>query len=1017
MEIFVKKPILAIVLSVVILLSGLLAATKISVSQFPKIESTSLVISTQYSGVSAQTVQGFVTDPIERVAMTVPGVDFVDSTTIAGSSTVTAWLKLNQNSTDAMAELNSRLSQIKFELPEGAEDPAVTVSRVDRPGATFYLDVEAPDLSRAELTDFLSRKITPLLSGINGVQKVDLEGARNPAMRVWLDPIKMAAFNIGSNEVYDAMKSNNVVASLGRAKNNAHEIDFLSNATMKTVNDFEMMIIKKFDGGFIRLIDIARVEKGEDRGRVDARINQRQTIYLSVYPLPGANEIEIGDALYAQLEQINASLPQGIKINISFDGTLYMRDALQEIFTTLLETVVLVGIVILFLMGSFRSAIVPLVTIPISILGSIAVILTMGFSLNLLTILAIVLSVGLVVDDAIVVVENVARHMRQGKSRLAAALISSKELFSPIVAMTITLAVVYAPIGFVSGLTGALFKEFAFTLAIAVFISGIVAVTLSPVMSAFVLNEGGAESSFTKRVNQFFDRLGLMYAKVLKASFRYKVQIVFTSIVLSSLMVPFYLYSAKELAPVEDQSSVYIVSDAPPASTLAYGTEYMSKAVDTLSQNQGIEAIWQIIRPGNAFSGINFVDFEQRDESVQSMLPTLYGQLSQISGIKVFPVLPMPLPTAGKFDVELVVQSQDSYEEMLNYAYQLVGAAYETNMFLFVDTDLKVDRMLAHFEFNHQQMADLGLDVSNVVNQVSSLLSEQAVNRFDADGKAYRVIPMVEHKDRRFAEAALGLHIKLPSGELIQLSSIATLKERVGPRQMGKFNQQNAFRILGGVAPGVTAEQALKALEEQARHILPDEYALNYAGNSRQLRKQGNSFLATLGVAILVVYLVLAVQFNSFRSPLVILLGSVPLAISGAMSFSFFNLTSMNIYAQIGLITLVGLIAKNGILITEFANELLAQGKSKSEAIIEGAVVRLRPIMMTTAATVLGHFPLVLVTGAGAEARNSIGIILVAGMLIGTVFTLFVLPTVYMLLAKNVQQIKSENSQLLTANN
>ncbi|ESP91046.1 efflux RND transporter permease subunit [Pseudoalteromonas luteoviolacea] len=1017
MEIFVKKPILAIVLSVVILLSGLLAATKISVSQFPKIESTSLVISTQYSGVSAQTVQGFVTDPIERVAMTVPGVDFVDSTTIAGSSTVTAWLKLNQNSTDAMAELNSRLSQIKFELPEGAEDPAVTVSRVDRPGATFYLDVEAPNLSRAELTDFLSRKIMPLLSGINGVQKVDLEGARNPAMRVWLDPIKMAAFNIGSNEVYEAMKSNNVVASLGRAKNNAHEIDFLSNATMKTVNDFEMMIIKKFDGGFIRLIDIARVEKGEDRGRVDARINQRQTIYLSVYPLPGANEIEIGDALYAQLEQINASLPQGIKINISFDGTLYMRDALQEIFTTLLETVVLVGIVILFLMGSFRSAIVPLVTIPISILGSIAVILAMGFSLNLLTILAIVLSVGLVVDDAIVVVENVARHMRQGKSRLAAALISSKELFSPIVAMTITLAVVYAPIGFVSGLTGALFKEFAFTLAIAVFISGIVAVTLSPVMSAFVLKEGGAESNFTKRVNQFFDRLGLMYAKALKASFRYKVQIVFASIVLSTLMVPFYLYSAKELAPVEDQSSVYIVSDAPPASTLAYGTEYMSKAVDTLSQNQGVEAIWQIIRPGNAFSGINFVDFEQRDESVQSMLPTIYGQLSQVSGIKVFPVLPMPLPTAGQFDVELVVQSQDSYEEMLNYAYQLVGAAYETNMFLFVDTDLKVDRLLAHFEFNHQQMADLGLDVSNVVNQVSSLLSEQAVNRFDADGRAYRVIPMVEHKDRRFAEAALGLHIKLPSGDLIQLSSIAALKEAVGPRQRGKFNQQNAFRILGGVAPGVTAEQALQALEEQARNILPDGYSLNYAGNSRQLRKQGNSFLATLSVAILVVYLVLAVQFNSFRSPLVILLGSVPLAISGAMSFSFFNLTSMNIYAQIGLITLVGLIAKNGILITEFANELLSQGKSKSEAIIEGAVVRLRPIMMTTAATVLGHFPLVLVSGAGAEARNSIGIILVAGMLIGTVFTLFVLPTVYMLLAKNAQQIKSENNQLLTADN
>ncbi|OCQ23277.1 multidrug efflux protein [Pseudoalteromonas luteoviolacea] len=1015
MDLFVKRPILAIVLSIVILLSGVLAATKISVSQFPTIESTSLIISTQYNGVSAQTVQGFVTDPIERVAMTVPGVDFVDSTTIAGSSTVTAWLKLNQNSTDAMAELNSRLSQIKYELPAGAEDPAVTVSRVDRPGATFYLDVDAPDLSRAELTDFLSRKITPLLSGINGVQKVDLEGARNPAMRVWLDPIKMTAFNIGSNEVFEAMQSNNVVASLGRAQNEAHEIDFLSNATMKTVHDFEMMIIKQFDGGVIRLRDIARVEKGEDRGRIDARINQRQTIYLSVYALPGANEIEIGDALYTQLDQINASLPEGIKINISFDGTLYMRDALQEIFTTLLETVVLVGVVILFLMGSFRSAIVPLVTIPISILGSIAVILMLGFSLNLLTILAIVLSVGLVVDDAIVVVENVARHMRQGQSRLSAALISSRELFSPIVAMTITLAVVYAPIGFVSGLTGALFKEFAFTLAIAVFISGIVAVTLSPVMSAFVLHEGGKESKFTRRVNLYFDRVGRLYRQALKASFGYKVQIVFASIVLSCMMVPFYLYSAKELAPVEDQSSVYIVSDAPPASTLAYGTEYMSKAVDALSQNQGVEAIWQIIRPGNAFSGINFVDFEQREDSVQAMLPTLYGQLSQISGIKVFPVLPMPLPTAGQFDVELVVQSQDSYEEMLNYAYQLVGAAYETNMFLFVDTDLKVDRVLAHIEFNHQQLADLGLNVSSVVNQVSSLLSEQAVNRFDADGRAYRVIPMVEHHERRFAEAALGLHIKLPSGELVQLSSVATIKEVVGPRKMGKFNQQNAFRILGGVAPGVTAEHALQALESKAHSILPDGYSLNYAGNSRQLKKQGNSFLVTLSVAILVVYLVLAVQFNSFRSPLVILLGSVPLAISGAMSFSFFNLTSMNIYAQIGLITLVGLIAKNGILITEFANELLMQGKSKSEAIIEGAVVRLRPILMTTAATVLGHFPLVMVSGAGAEARNSIGIILVAGMLIGTVFTLFVLPTIYMLLTKNVQQDTKENTQFISA--
>lgn len=1013
MDIFVKKPVIAIVLSLVILLMGALAAKNISVLQFPQLESSSLVITTQYIGVSAETVQGFVTEPIERVAMTIPGVDYVDSSTTAGASTVTAWLDLNESSTAALAKLTSQLSQISFDLPEGAQDPVVNIVRTDRPSAVFYLNVQAKDLNRAQFTDYLQRKITPLLTSITGVKQIDVLGGRNPAMRVWLDPIKLAAMNIGSNEVFDAIGKNNVIASLGKIENSHQEIDLLSNATLKTVEDFENLVIRSFDGGHTRLGDVSRVEEGEDRGTDNGRVDQSETIFLAVAPLPGANEIEIGDELYLRLEQINKDLPEGRSITIGYDGTLYMRDALREIFITLIETVILVGIVVLCLMGSFRSALVPLITIPISILGSVGVMSALGFTLNLLTILAIVLSVGLVVDDAIVVVENVARRMREGHNRFEAALISSRELLAPIAAMTITLALVYVPIGFVDGLVGALFKEFAFTLATAVMISGVVAVTLSPIMSAYVLNEKGKESKFTKKINVFFDELGKRYAKFLAASFKFKPQIVTAAIIIALLIVPFYMFSAQEIAPLEDQSEMYIIAEAPPGTTLEYGTQYLRETIDLLHQGEGVDSIWQVVNAGSAFGGINFVGFDEREHSLHELLPEIYGELSRIIGARLLPALPLPLPTAGQFEVEMVVQTQDSYEEMLNYVYALVGAAYETKMFLFADTDLKIDKPLVKLNFDHIRIADFGLDVATVVDQLSSMMSEQEVNRYDASGRAYRVIPLVESDSRLYVDAVLDLNIKTPSGDLVPLNSIASVEHSVGPRKMGKFNQQNAFRILGGVVPGVTSDQALSALEEKAREILPEGYTIEYAGNSRQLRKEGSGMLSVLSISIVIVYLVLAVQFNSFRSPLVVLLGSVPLALSGAMSFTFLNLTSMNIYTQIGFITLVGLIAKNGILITEFANELQREGKAKLEAIIEGSKVRLRPILMTTAATVLGHFPLVLVTGAGAESRNSIGIVLVAGMLIGTVFTLFVLPTVYMLIGDDFAKQKKVSSSAL----
>lgn len=1009
MDIFVKRPILALVVSLVLLLSGGYAAFKVSVLQFPKIESSSLVVTTAYPGSSAEVIQGFITDPIERAAMSIPGVDYVDSKTVAGLSTVTAWMELNENSTAALAELTARLNQIRYELPRGAEDPAVEVQRADRPTALFYLDVHSKNWSRAQLTNFLQREINPQLTSIKGVQKIGFEGGRYPAMRIWIDPIKMAALKFGADEVLAALQANNVISTIGKTENQYQQINLLSNATLKSVKDFEQLILREADGGLIRLGDVARVEMGEDRGTIDARFNNDVIVYLSVWPLPGANEIEIGDELYLRLETINANLPDGLQINTGYDGTVYMRNALREIFTTLLETVVLVGIVVLVLMGSFRTALVPLVTIPISILGAVAVMLMMGFTLNLLTILAIVLSVGLVVDDAIVVVENVARHMREGKGRIEAALTSSRELLRPIIGMTFTLAAVYTPIGFVSGLTGSLFQEFAFTLAVAVLISGIVAITLSPIMSAYVISDKGHEGTMTRTVNQAFDRLNEKYARALNVSFRWRNQILFAGLLLSLLMLPFYLFSAKELAPVEDQSSINIIIEAPPQASLEYTNSYMNKVIDLLSTTPGLNMVWQVVSPSGGFGGVEFVDFDSRNQKVQDILPTLYGKLASITGLQVLPVLPSALPTAGNFDVELVVQANDSYEEMEKHAQRLVQAALQSGQFMFADTDLQVNLPLVRLSFEHNRIADLGLDISGVSLQLAALISEQDINRFNANGKAYRVIPMVENYARENPDALLDLQIKTPRGEMIPLRAIASLELETAPRQMGKFNQQKSFRIFGGVLPHSTSDQALSALETAAQEILPKHYRIDYAGVSRQLRKEGNSMFSVLLIATAVVYLALVVQFNSLRLPLVVLAGSVPLALSGALLFTFLGLTTINVYAQIGFITLVGLIAKNGILITEFASERQRQGSSKIEAISDAAKIRLRPILMTTAATVLGHLPLVLVTGAGAEARNSIGIILVTGMAIGTLFTLFILPSMYLWLAR---ETKTETQSL-----
>jgi len=929
----------------------------------------------------------------------------VDSTTTAGSSSVTAWLKLNEDGSKALAELTSRLDQIRFELPPGAEDPSVEVKRADRPNALFYLRVSGVEReNRASVTDYLKRNVLPPFGSIEGVQSVEVLGGRDPSMRVWIDPTKLAAAGLGASDVMAALRSNNVIASIGRTENSDQQIRLLSNTNLRTSEEFGQIPILVSSSGTIKLRDVAKVELDEGPGFSNARSNQSTSIFLAINPLPGSNEIEIGDIVYDRLKNVNQTLPDGIKISIDYDGTKYMRHALEEIFKTLIETVVLVGLVVFLCMGSIRSSLVPLFTIPVSILGGIGVMYLMGFSLNLLTVLAIVLSVGLVVDDAIVVVENVARHIREGRSKFQAALISSRELFAPVIAMTLTLAAVYAPIGFVSGLTGALFREFAFALAITVVMSGVVAVTLSPIMSAYVTPVHGKEGLVTRWVNWGFDQLQRIYGFILQLVFWYCPQVLFIGAVGSLLLVPFYMFSQHELAPVEDQGSIQVIAEAPPEASLAYTTDQVKPVVGTCLEFPQVDTMWQSISESIAFCGIELVDYKKRDVSSVELLPAIFGKLSQASGLKCLPILPSALPTAGQFDVDLVIKSADSYQNMNKYAKEIVQKAFRSGVFMFASSSLKIDQPQAKLELDQERISDLGLDMKNVSDQLNTLISEQYVNRFNSDGKAYRVIPMVGALDRKDPSALLDVQLKTKDGDFIPVRSVASIKYVTGPRALSRFNQLRSFRIQGGVVPGVTKGQALAKLEQIAKEVIPPSYGLDHAGESRQLRKEGNSLFGVLAVALAIVYLLLAVQFNSFRLPLVVLLGSVPLALVSALLFSFLGWTTLNMYSQIGCITLVGLIAKNGILITEFAMEKQKQGVLRKDAILQAAQVRLRPVLMTTLATVIGHFPLIMVTGAGAAARNCIGLMLVAGMAIGTVFTLFVLPCVYLVLAKQTPQ-------------
>jgi multidrug efflux pump len=925
------------------------------------------------------------------VVSAIGGVDYVESTSRAGVSTVTVHLKLNHSSTAALAEVTARLQQVRAELPAEAEPPVVEVQRADRPYASFYLSFSSSERTVPAVTDWLLRTLQPQLSTLSGVQRVTIEGGRQIAMRIWIDPDRLAAFNLSPGDVQGALRRNNYLAAVGRTKGNLVQVNLLANTDLRSTEEFEDLIVADRGGAIVRLKDVAQVEREAEEAEMVAKYNRTEGVYLGVWPVPGANEIEVARRLRDEMERIRPTLPADIDMRLVWDGTMFMRNALTEITKTLAETILIVALVVFLFMGSVRTALVPLVAMPVSLIGAALFMFAFGFSLNLLTLLAIVLSVGLVVDDAIVVVENVERHVRQGKSRIEAALAGARELIGPIIAMTITLATVYTPIGFQGGLTGSLFLEFAMTLAVAVVLSGVVAVTLSPVMSSRFVHPQGKEGRMSAFVNRTFELVRRQYARLLDRALDMRWGIVAGAVLVMIAAWPLYLFSRQELAPVEDQSHISLFFEASPDSTVAATNRQHLQIVDAVTAFPETQFTWSLTTAWGGFGGLVAKDWHERARSTEQMYGQVFGAVSQVPGLRVFPRLDPPLPTPGQYDVELVLQSD------------VLGAGWQSGKFLYVDTDLKIDLPEARVVLDRERLADLGLDLAGVGRELGTLLGGAYVNRFNYFDRSYKVIPQIGDKDRATVEPLLDLKIKTPAGQLVPVSTFTHIETSTGPRTLNRFQQRNAVRIFGGVKPGVTKAEGLHILEAAAASSQGPRVVLDYAGESRQIRQEGGALTVTLGFAVLLIYLVLAAQFQSFRDPLIVLLGSVPLAISGALVFSFLDLTTINIYSQVGLITLVGLIAKNGILIVEFANQLQGSGLPRVAAVREAALTRLRPVLMTSAATVFGHLPLVLASGPGAAARNSIGMVLVTGMTVGTLFTLFVVPVFYSLIAAEHQ--------------
>ena len=1011
-DLFIKRPVLAVVVNLVILIAGFQSIKSLTVRQYPRSENATVTITTAYVGASANLVRGFVTQPLERAIAAADGIEYLQSSSALGVSTITARLKLNYDANKALSEINSKVNQVRNDLPPEAEVPVINIESADSRFASAYLSFTSDILEPNQITDYLVRIVQPRLTALAGVQRADILGGRTFAMRIWLKPDRLAAFNISPNQIRTVLTQNNFLSAVGHTKGALIQVNLTANTDLRSVEEFQNLVVRRDGDRLVRLSDVADVSLGAEDYDTEVRFSGEHAVFMGIWALPNANSIEVIERVRKEMESIKRDLPSGLQGRIAYDATKYINDAIHEVLKTLSETLVIVSIVIFLFLGSIRSMLIPLVAIPISLIGAVFLMQLFGFSLNLLTLLAIVLSVGLVVDDAIVIVENVERHIREGLTPVNAALVGARELVGPVIAMTITLAAVYAPIAFQGGLTGSLFREFALTLAGAVFISGIVALTLSPVMSSKLLDAGHENKGFTGHINRTFDRIRNFYGRILDVTLSARPAVYVIWICLSLLTIPMFFNSAKELAPPEDQGVIFGIVEGGADATIDQAAFYADAVNTNFMAVKEMEQTFQLTMPNSGFSGMVLKPWGERKRTAFEILPGVQSAVNKVPGIRLLMVTPPSLPGGGDFPVEFILSSTAEPEQILEFAQQLQHLAATNGVFAFPPLiDTKVDQPEMELVIDRDKVAALGLNLRTVGSDLAALVGGNYVNRFSLAGRSYKVIPQLGRAERLNADQLENNYVEGPNGKLIPVSTFAKLVKHTTPRALNRFQQLNAVKLSGvAIRP---LDDALKVFETEAAKILPSGYKLDYTGESRQLRVGGGNFIGSFLLAVVLIFLVLAAQFNSFRDPLIILCGSVPLAMFGALMFCFLKMpnpnmnfftdgwtTTLNIYAQVGLVTLVGLVSKNGILIVEFANQLQRTGMPKLEAVRQAALTRLRPVLMTSVATVCGHFPLTMVTGAGAAARNSIGIIVVAGMALGTIFTLLVIPAIYVLIAK-----------------
>ncbi|MFT4798762.1 MAG: multidrug efflux pump [Candidatus Azotimanducaceae bacterium] len=997
-DIFIRRPVLSLVLSAAMLLLGLQAGSQLSLRQYPEVEKSVILVQAVYPGASASTVQGFVTTPLQRRIAAAKGVDYITSQSDPGVSQISVYVRLGENSTEVLGEVITKVNEARFELPRDVEDPVVS----NRTGgdAMMYLALLSEQMSVQQLADYAQRSIQPILSTAEGVGEARLLGSGMFAMRVWLNPAKMAALNVTANDVNDAITRENYISAAGTTRGELVSASVNAETDVQDPDEFENIVVRQDGDRRVLLGDVAEIELASETYDSAVYSSGKDTVFIAITEAPGANPLQVAANVKTKVAELNAQLPADMSIFLDSDLSIYIGEALKEVATTLLEAGIIVVLVILLFLGSMRVVVIPIVAIPLSLISVLFLIWTMGFSINLLTLLAMVIAIGLVVDDAIVVVENVHRHIEEGKAPFDAAILGAREVAFPVIAMTLTLVAVYLPIGFLGGLTGVLFSEFALTLAGAVVVSGVVALVLSPMMCAYLLKDHAHQGAVANWLDRGFEKFHDQYKTLLGHCLNSRGAVVlFAALIFLSLPV-FYQLAQSELAPDEDSGSIFAIATPPDYSNLEYTTYFLDEMVEAWSTVPEVTHSWQVNQSSSVFGGIELKPWSERERTLEEIRQEVQGKYAAISGLEIFTFAAGGLPGADQgLPLQFVISGNVDYEELDRVSEEVLLKARKSGLFAFVNKDLRYSRPEISVNIDRGLAARLGISMQEIGETLQVMLGEGETNRFSMEGRSYKVIPQAGKGFRLTKEWLERYYVRTDTGSLVPLSTVISLKQTVKPNTLKQYQQLNSVTIQGFVLPPNTLGDGLAFLDEAITKVAPTGYRVGYEGASRRFIEESRGFLLLFGTSLIFIYLVLSAQFNSFRDPLIVLI-SVPLSLFGALVPMALGWATLNIYTQVGLLTLIGLISKHGILIVDFANQRVAAGEDRYSAVLEASAMRLRPILMTTFATVLGVLPLLLAFGAGANARFAIGLMIAAGMTVGTVFTLFVLPTFYLLLGR-----------------